>query len=86
MMKIQLIDSMTTKPLANTTVQLQIKDTGGAQRYTSDGSGFITLKDEYKGKQISLSPTGEGQWYTLSDNLKLTYDVNETEYTSGYGK
>lgn len=85
-MKIQLIDSATTKPLANTTVQLQIKDTGGAQRYTTDGSGFVTLKDEYKGKQITTSLTGEGMWLTLSDNLKIIFDAKEAEYSSGYGK
>lgn len=80
-MKIQLIDSTTKKPLANTTVQLQVKDTGGAQKYTTDGSGFINLKDEYRGKQVTASSNGQGQWFTLADNMKITYDARQAEHT-----
>lgn len=76
-MKIQLIDASTKKPLANTTVSLQIKD-AGTQRFTTDGTGFINVKDELKGKQVSPS-NSQGQWYTLSDNLKLTIEAKQTE-------
>ena len=79
-MKIQVIESSSKRPLANTKVQLQVKGKdSGFLSLTTDGTGFITLDEKYNGQQITAtsgasanaSPSQQGQWMTASEGARL---------------
>lgn len=98
-MKIQVIESKSNRPLANTKIQLQIKGKAaegkdaGFISVTSDASGHITLDEKLNGQQISAlssNPSQPAQWTTASEGARLvvastaaTTGQRTTETTSG---
>lgn len=91
-MKIQVIESKSNRPLANTKVQLQVKGKdSGFISVVSDSSGHITLDDKLSGQQITAtSGTGSQttQWTTATEGARLTIassneKASATETTQG---
>lgn len=73
LMKIQILDQSSKKPLMNAKLQFQVrgKDSGYIS-CTTDASGWWQLDDKYKGQQITpTSSGGQSQWTNANDGIKL---------------
>lgn len=80
-MKIQVIESNSKRPLANTKIPLQVrgKDSGYLS-YTTDGNGNFELDSKYDGQQIAYYLQGgpQGQWIAAKDGAKLFVTLTTT--------
>lgn len=72
-MRIQVIETTTNRPLANTKVQIQVKGPdSGFLTLTTDANGHVTLDGKYNGQQIAAANGGaQGQWITANEGAKL---------------
>lgn len=79
-MKIQVLDSETSRPLANTKIQLQVKgQSSGLLTFTTDAKGFFDLDDKFKGQQIAFTSKGStGQFITATDGALLKTTLRES--------